>query len=95
MGFLMMAPAMEDREGTFTVYGVGSKVNLVYTPQERMILDHIMFQHGCHQLASSCKHMSRQHGLVLLKAVCIVRRLVCSIVFVLARVRIQVFPRAL
>ncbi|MEC8288425.1 MAG: hypothetical protein VX007_02295 [Pseudomonadota bacterium] len=25
MGFVMMAPAMEDREGTFTVYGVGRK----------------------------------------------------------------------
>ena len=32
MGFLMMAPAMEDHEGSFTVYEVGSKVDLVYTP---------------------------------------------------------------
>ena len=73
----------EKHEGILTEYEVCIKVHLVCTPQERMILDHIMFQLISHQLARTLKHETRQHGLVTFKAVCIVWWFVCSIVCVL------------
>ena len=54
----------EKHEGILTEYEVCTKVHLVCTPQERMILDHIMFQLISHQLARTLKHEARQHGLV-------------------------------